>query len=173
MLAALETLAEFGAGQPALLVKLDQQKLYRVDDDAILAEYPISSSLYGVGGEDGSLCTPPGVHRVAEKIGGSCAPGEIIKARVPTGRIADIIHEPRRGEADVITSRILWLDGLEEGRNRGKGVDSYRRYIYIHGTAEEGLMGQPASIGCIRMTNADIIELFDSVLEQVSVDIVE
>jgi hypothetical protein len=173
MPAALETLAAFGAARPALLIKLDQQKLYLIDNNAIRAEYPISSSRYGTGGEDGSLCTPLGVHRIAEKIGASCAPGEIIKARVPTGETAEIIQEPRHGEADVITSRILWLEGLEEGRNRGKGVDSYRRYIYIHGTAEEGLIGRPASIGCVRMTNFDIIELYESVSDSMPVNIVK
>lgn len=173
MPAALEALSGFAPRCPALLIKLGQQQLFVVDEDAVVAQYPVSSSRHGIGGGDGSLCTPLGVHRVAEKIGDRCAAGEIIKARAPTGRVAEIIHEARHGEADVITSRILRLEGLETGRNRGPGVDSYRRYIYIHGTAEEGLIGRPASIGCIRMTNSDVIALFSQVPEGTPVNIVE
>lgn len=158
--AELEDYAERNV-EYSVLVKLDQQKLYLLRDNNILNEYPISSSKFGVGNEQGSHKTPLGIHHVAEKIGGNCRFAEIIKARVPTGQVAELIQEASHGEADIITSRILWLEGLQSGFNRGPGVDSYQRYIYIHGTAEEGLVGQPASIGCIRMKNQDVIDLYN------------
>ena len=89
--------------------------------------------------------------------------GAILKARKWTGAIANIIKEPIDTEFDVVTSRILWLSGLEEGKNLGSGVDSKSRYIYIHGMAEEGLIGKPASDGCVRMYNSDVISLFNRV----------
>ena len=89
--------------------------------------------------------------------------GAVFKGRIWTNEIAQIIEDPIDIPEDVITSRILWLDGLEIGRNRGGIVDSKSRYIYIHGTAEEGLIGQPASLGCIRMLNDDVIEIFNKV----------
>ena len=89
--------------------------------------------------------------------------GAVFKGRIWTNEIAQIIEDPIDIPEDVITSRILWLDGLEKGRNRGGIVDSKSRYIYIHGTAEEGLIGQPASLGCIRMLNDDVIEIFNKV----------
>ena len=85
------------------------------------------------------------------------------------GAIADVIKEPIDTDFDHVTSRILWLDGLELGKNKGKGIDSRNRYIYIHGTAEEGLIGTPASDGCIRMYNRDVVELFDLVDEKAQV----
>ena len=89
----------------------------------------------------------------------------IFTARVNTQKKAKIQKDPDNTDDDFVTSRILWLDGLEEGINRGPGVDSYNRYIYIHGTHEEGLIGQKASHGCIRMFNNDVIELFEIVKE--------
>jgi len=100
---------------------------------------------------------------ISEKIGKKLPKGAVLKGRVWTNEIAEIISKPIDIEADVITSRILWLEGLEIGRNKGGNVDSKSRYIYIHGTAEEGLIGKPASLGCIRMFNEDVIELFKNV----------
>ena len=156
-----------------ILIKLDQQKLYLLEQGLVFAEYPISSSKHGIGCQQDSDQTPIGVHRIAEKIGDNCHPGEILKARVATGKIAEIISAPQHGDKDLITSRILWLSGLEVGLNCGDGVDSYQRYIYIHGTPEEGLIGQPASIGCIRMKNNDVIDLYNNVGQGMLVNIVE
>lgn len=159
--------------QKAIVVRTSEQTLYLLGNRQVLAAYSVSTSRYGTGNRADSHKTPLGLHRVAEKIGSGCDSGEIIKARIPAGRFADIIHEPRSSGQDVITTRILWLEGLEPGVNRGASVDSYERYIYIHGTPEEGLIGQPASIGCIRMKNADVIALFDEVDEGTLVLILE
>ena len=86
-------------------------------------------------------------------------------------QVAEIIHERNNNENDYVTSRILWLDGLEEGHNKGGNVDSFKRYIYIHGTHEEGLIGEKASHGCIRMFNNDVIELFSYIPEETEVNI--
>ena len=148
-----------------ILVKVSEQALYLLQYDCVLDSYPISSSRYGIGNLQNSHRTPLGAHKIAKKIGGECALGEILKAREPTGRLAETQVQDNSTGIDVITTRILWLSGLEEGLNQGGDVDSYRRYIYIHGTPDEGLIGQPASIGCIRMKNADVISLYDHVDE--------
>jgi lipoprotein-anchoring transpeptidase ErfK/SrfK len=156
-----------------LLVKIDEQRLYLLQGDCVLCDYPVSTSRYGVGYKEGSFQTPLGAHNIAEKIGDDCQPGEIFKVRVPTGKLAEINTDTHETGQDVITSRVLWLRGLEPGINQGGDVDSYRRYIYIHGTAEEGLISQPASIGCIRMKNADVIDLYDRVTVGTPVVIIE
>ena len=92
---------------------------------------------------------------------------------INTRRIAEIYIDSTDLEEDPITTRIMWLEGLEAGINRGKGIDSYKRHIYIHGTPEGGLIGQPASHGCIRMRNKDVIELFDLVSKDTLVEIQE
>ena len=106
--------------------------------------------------------TPPGVHRIARKIGGGAPAGTIFNERVSNG---EIWKPGQHTEEDLILTRILTLEGLEEGINSGSGVDSLARYIYIHGTNHEAEIGKPASGGCIRMTTADIIDLFDRVEE--------
>ena len=125
--------------------------------------YSISTSSYGTGSKENSFKTPLGKHKISEKIWKNLPKGAILKARKWTGAIANIIEKPIDTEFDVVTSRILWLEGLEEGKNLGPGVDSKSRYIYIHGTAEEGLIGKPASDGCVRMYNNDVISLFNKV----------
>ena len=100
---------------------------------------------------------------VKEKIGEGAEKNTIFKSRINTKRSADIIEEYQDSDDDFVTSRIMWLDGKEEGKNKGGAVDSFARYIYIHGTHEEGLIGTKASRGCIRMFNADAIELFDRI----------
>jgi len=99
---------------------------------------------------------------IAQKIGDGAPLNTIFKSRKNTGKIADI---DQQSDEDYVTSRILWLKGLEPGHNAGPGVDSFARYIYIHGTHEENLIGQPASHGCIRMRNQDVLELFERVQE--------
>ncbi|MGQ4809458.1 hypothetical protein NKDENANG_02875 [Candidatus Entotheonellaceae bacterium PAL068K] len=150
-------------------IKVSEQTLELYKNGRSVARWPISTSAYGVGATQDSLKTPLGMHQIYKLIGHNLPFGAIIKGRVPTGEIAQIISEPKDVPADVITTRIIWLDGLEKGKNRGAGIDSKSRFIYIHGTAEEGLIGRPASNGCIRMKNKDVIELFDQVEEGVLV----
>jgi lipoprotein-anchoring transpeptidase ErfK/SrfK len=119
------------------------------------APYRASTSRYGIGQEENSNKTPLGLHRIAEKIGADAEPGTIFKGRRPVGNTRD-------GQRDArITDRILWLDGLEPGLNRGGNVDSYRRYIYIHGTGNESTLGRPDTCGCTHLAATDLIPLFD------------
>ena len=149
--------------RPILLVHSDSQTLQQIDEDDTGARcYAISSSRHGLGQQRDSFCTPAGWHRIAEKIGAGEPEGRIFKSRQPSDRICTP-EETAIEKDDVITSRILWLDGLQAGLNQGGEVDSHDRYIYIHGTADEAHIGQPMSIGCIRMTNRDVIELFERV----------
>jgi lipoprotein-anchoring transpeptidase ErfK/SrfK len=144
-------------------VSISDQRLFVIENGDTLKNYPVSTSKYGIGNESGSYKTPIGHHVIAKKYGADAAIGAIFKARINTGRVAEIITEPRNDDNDYVTTRILWLRGTEPGVNRGEGIDSFHRYIYIHGTHEEGLIGQPASHGCIRMYNRDVIELYDLV----------
>ena len=152
-----------------LFVDIGTQSLLHIKKGTVLKYYSISSSYYGTGSKENSLKTPLGKHEIYKKIGNGLPNNAILKGRVWNGAIADIIVEPIDTDFDHVTSRILWLDGLEVGKNNGKGIDSKNRYIYIHGTAEEGLIGKPASDGCIRMYNTDVIELFDLVDEKAQV----
>lgn len=152
-----------------LFVDIETQTLSHIEKGTFLKLYKISSSYYGTGSKLNSLKTPLGKHEIYKKIGSNLPINAILKGRVWNGAIADIIEEPIDTEFDHVTSRILWLDGLELGKNKGRGIDSRNRYIYIHGTAEEGLIGTPASDGCIRMYNKDVVELFDLVDEKAQV----
>ena len=152
-----------------LFVDIDTQSLLHIKKGTVFKKYSISSSYYGTGSTENSLKTPLGRHEIYKKIGNDLPNNAILKGRVWNGAIADIITEPIDTDFDLVTSRILWLDGLEVGKNKGEGIDSRNRYIYIHGTAEEGLIGKPASDGCIRMYNDDVIELFDLVDEKAQV----
>jgi hypothetical protein len=114
-----------------------------------------STSRFGIGQIAGSNCTPLGLHRIAEKIGGGWPVGAVFRSR----KIAGFTWKSLPWAP--ITSRILWLDGLEPGFNRGGNVDSHARYIYIHGTGDEPTLGQPASHGCIHLTAQDLLPLFD------------
>lgn len=131
------------------------------DGDMLIREYPISTAKNGVGEQCGSYCTPRGRHRISDKIGEGQPLYAVFKSRVPTGEIWSPQMGAEQPDRDWILTRILWLDGQEEGNNKGGEVDTHDRYIYIHGTSEEHLIGQPASHGCIRMKNTDVAELFD------------
>jgi lipoprotein-anchoring transpeptidase ErfK/SrfK len=155
----------------SIVVDVSDQKLYLYEGQKLEKTYPVSTSKYGIGNKLNSGKTPLGAHRVKKKIGQGAPAGTIFKNRLDTGKIAAIDRSAAGAPEDVVTSRILWLDGLEPGVNRGKRIDSYKRFIYIHGTASEGLIGRPASNGCVRMTNRDVIELFDLVPEGTRVDI--
>lgn len=149
--------------RPILYVDSAQQKLWQVSAQQIASEYQVSTSRYGCGQIQGSFKTPQGIHRIAQKIGENAAAGSIFKARQATGEICRI--DAVNQQQDVITSRILWLQGLQPGYNCGGDVDSFERFIYIHGTADEDEIGQPSSVGCIRMKNDDVIALFDQIDE--------
>ncbi len=159
----------FIAAENLLYVDIENQSLIYLKKGSIQKIYTISSSSYGTGSKENSYKTPLGKHEIYKKIGGNLPENAILKGRVWNGAIADVIKEPIDTDFDHVTSRILWLDGLEIGKNKGKGIDSRKRFIYIHGTAEEGLIGKPASDGCIRMYNRDVIELFDLVNEKAQV----
>ena len=154
---------EYRELESLIVVNISTQQLFLLKKGTIEEVYSVSTSVYGTGSKVNSFKTPLGKHKISEKIGEGLPEGAILKGRRWTGAIANIIKEPIDTEFDVVTSRILWLTGLEEGKNQGPGVDSKSRYIYIHGTAEEGLIGKPASDGCIRMYNADVITLFNKV----------
>lgn len=144
-------------------VDISEQRLYLIENSLIKASYPISTSKYGEGSIENSFKTPLGEHSIKEMIGEEAEINTIFTSRINTERAATIIDQFEDTDNDFVTSRIMWLDGEEEGFNKGGNVDSYRRYIYIHGTHEEGLIGTKASHGCIRMFNYDVIELFNLV----------
>jgi lipoprotein-anchoring transpeptidase ErfK/SrfK len=125
------------------------------DGDTPIRSYPVSTSRFGIGTEMGSMKTPTGRFRVVEKIGGDTPSGTVFRSRVTLQ-----FGEPVPQTEDLVMSRILWLDGLDE-----QNANTRDRYIYIHGTKHEGKIGTPASCGCVRMRNADVIELFDLVDE--------
>tara|TARA_B100000900_G_scaffold414168_1_gene440072 strand:- start:706 stop:1233 length:528 start_codon:yes stop_codon:yes gene_type:complete len=162
-----------GFANSEILVDISQQRLFLHDSRGdVIISYPISSSSFGEGQIENSFKTPLGKHIIKEKIGEDAPKNIIFKERINTGRFAEIYHNDYDSKDDYVTSRILWLEGTEEGFNKGGNVDSFHRYIYIHGTPEEGLIGEKASHGCIRMFNQDVIELFSLVVKGTKVNIV-
>lgn len=159
---------------PRILISIPQQSLELLDEhDVVLRRYAVSTASNGPGERAGSHCTPRGRHLIRARIGAGMPSGTVFAGRRPTGEI----HTPELVAAnparDWILTRILWLSGCEPGANRLGEVDTMRRYIYIHGCPDSEPMGQPASHGCIRMRNADIIELFDLVEAGTAVEILE
>ena len=148
-------------GEPYLVVSIETQALLVCTGDTLVGRYDASTSRFGNGNRENSLKTPLGVHRIREKYGAGAPPGRIFRDREDTGEDWD---HGLNGD-NLILTRILRLEGLEEGINKGAGVDSYERYIYIHGTGREDLIGTPLSHGCVCLRNLDIIRLFDSVKE--------
>ena len=139
-----------------LTVNIAAQTLALFADGRLVREMPASTSRFGIGQAEGSNCTPLGLHRIAEKIGGGEPAGTVFKSRRPVGHTSDPIYAQAK-----ITTRILWLEGLEPGLNQGGQVDSHARYIYIHGTGDQSTIGQPASHGCIHLADEDLIPLFE------------
>jgi hypothetical protein len=139
-----------------LEVKIVGQTVSLFEQDKFVKNIPCSTSRFGIGQTEGSNRTPLGLHRIAEKIGAGAAAGTVFKARKIVGHVS----QPEFAGAKI-TTRILWLEGLEPGLNRGGNVDSHSRYIYIHGTADQLSIGQPTSSGCIHLADADLIPLFD------------
>jgi hypothetical protein len=157
-----------GLGLPSaedcIVVSIDQQKLWHFSGSDC-ETYVVSTARAGRGCVEDSLQTPDGLHRIGEKIGDGAAPGMVFKARQPTGKLAGEWPTP---EDNLITSRILWLEGLEAGRNQGvdaagRVVDTRRRFVYIHGTNQADKLGRPNSHGCVLLSDQDVIRLYDRV----------
>lgn len=154
-------------------IDLQRQQLHLLSGSACVATYSISTARNGAGELQGSECTPRGLHRVRLKIGDGEPANSVFIGRRPTGEIYTPALATANPGRDWILTRILWLTGLEPGRNRGGSVDSLRRFIYIHGTPDSEPMGHAASHGCIRMRNSELIRLYDEVSAGTIVDIRE
>lgn len=144
-----------------LEISITEQRLQGFADRQLVAEYRVSTALNGPGEQNGSGCTPRGLHYVRAKIGAGLPEGAVLKGRRWTGEICTPELYAAAPERDWILSRILWLSGCELGKNRLGAVDTFRRYIYLHGTPDAEPMGVPLSHGCVRMRNTDIIQLFE------------
>ena len=145
-----------------LWIRVAKQELWHCEIQSpasaqVLRRLRASTSRFGVGQQEGSNKTPLGLHRVAQKFGDGLPAGAVFKARVYQGYAWNGKPE------DTITSRILWLEGLEPGLNRGGNVDSFKRYIYIHGTGNQSTLGRPASCGCTHLSDQDLLPLYDEV----------
>ncbi len=154
----------------ALRVKISEQRMYEyrfpvfrspfrvsICGATPVAKYLISTSRFGVGEEAGSNKTPRGWHKIARKIGGGYPQGTVFKGRVPVGSVLYGMSDAK------IAHRILWLEGLEEGKNKGGNVDTFQRYVYIHGVGDELTLGRPASCGCIHLAARDLMPLYERV----------
>jgi lipoprotein-anchoring transpeptidase ErfK/SrfK len=149
---------------PRIEISIPEQTLELMSEDGRrLKHYSVSTSRNGAGEREGSFCTPRGAHIVRAKIGAGHPLNTVFRGRRTTGEIWTPDLSQRFPGRDWILTRILWLSGCEVGKNRLGKVDTMRRYIYIHGSPDSVPMGQPGSIGCIRMRNRDIVELFDLV----------
>lgn len=156
-----------------ILINVATQRLQLIDGQQVLMDVAVATARNGVGEQRGSEQTPRGWHQIRARIGAGCPANTVFVGRRPTGEIYSpqlrILHPHR----DWILTRILWLSGLEIGRNRLGILDTMARYIYIHGCPDEDLMGVPSSHGCVKMRNSEIIALFDLVPVQTRVNIVE
>ncbi|HJW73155.1 MAG TPA: L,D-transpeptidase family protein [Geothrix sp.] len=148
-------------GERVLVLDTTRQRLGLLCQGCLLFEAAVSTAANGLGCEENSYRTPTGWHRIQARIGAGAEPGSVFRNRVTTG---DVWRGEARDE-DLILTRVLTLDGLEEGWNRGPGRDSLERFIYLHGTNQEAQLGTPVSHGCVRLANAAVVELFDRVSE--------
>lgn len=144
----------------ALYVSICEQKLFHYRSGELQKTYTVSTSRRPPSCVENSLGTPTGLHFIDEKIGDTLPAGTILKGRVPTGENCYELSIERNAE-NLITTRILWLRGLETGHNAGPGIDTHDRYVYLHGTNQEDRLGTPNSHGCVLLSNADVTELFD------------
>ena len=151
------------SAEPHIRVVISEQVLRLWQGETPVAEYRVATAANGPGEENGSLCTPRGRHRIRAKVGAGCPENTIFVARRPTGERYSPELRRQAPDRDWILTRILWLCGEEPGRNRLGRVDTMRRYVYIHGAPDDDPMGVPSSKGCVKMHNADIIDLFDRV----------
>ena len=152
-------------------IDLTRQVLQLLGPVGVVREYSVSTGKKGIGEQLDSGCTPRGRHSIAEKIGAGQPSGTVFAGRVPTGEIYRPALRRQHPERDWILTRIIWLQGEEPGYNQGGTVDTYNRYIYIHGAPDDVQMGVPGSAGCIRMRNSDVTELFDLVEEGCEVNL--
>ncbi len=157
---AASGVVEIPEGAWLLVVSASMQKMVASLDGEVKAVYTISTAKAGLGQRDGSGKTPLGWHKVTEWIGEGAMHGQVFVSRRPNDEILHYSQWSQPNSEDKVVSRIMWLSGLEPGFNQGGNVDSHSRYIYLHGTNQEHLLGTPASHGCIRMYNRDVIELF-------------
>jgi len=148
-------------GDQYLVVSIEKQSLFVCSSGMVVERYDCSTSRFGNGNRENSLKTPLGLHRIREKYGADAPAGRVFRDREDTGEDWD---HSQVGD-NLILTRILRLEGLEEGVNKGAGIDSYERYIYIHGTGREDLIGTPLSHGCVCLRNNDVVQLFDAVSE--------
>ena len=146
-----------------LRVSIPRQLLEWVEEGEVVRAWLVSTATNGPGEQRGSECTPRGWHRIRARIGDGTPLNTVFRGRRPTGEIYGDELEARHPGRDWILTRILWLGGLESGFNRYGDVDTTWRYVYIHGSPDQGVMGTPASHGCIRMKSPDMIDLFDRV----------
>lgn len=151
------------SGELWIRISIEDQVLQLVRGADIVREWPVSTAKNGAGEEMDSECTPRGWHCIRAKIGDGCNVNTVFRGRRPTGELYSESLGERFPDRDWILTRILWLSGLEPGRNRLGREDTMRRYIYIHGCPDSEPMGSPASHGCVRMTNTDVVTLFDAI----------
>ena len=144
-------------------ISISNQVLTLYKKKSIIKRYSVSTAKKGAGEIMNSECTPRGEHVIAEKIGEEAEENSVFVGRVQTDESYDLQLRKLQPNRDWILTRILWLKGIEDGKNKGSGLDSYERYIYIHGSPDDVEMGKPGSKGCVRMKNSDVIELFDLV----------
>jgi len=154
-------------------INISRQTLTLFAGNDVIKQYTISTAKNGPGEQMDSECTPRGKHLIHEKIGAGCEANTVFVGREATGELYHPELREQFPDRDWILTRILWLSGCEAGRNKGGNVDSYDRYIYIHGGPDDVAMGVPGSRGCVRMQNDDMIELFDLVETETTVNIVE
>jgi len=143
-----------------LVVDVNRQQLIVCRGGDVHSSYPVSTSQFGVGQHEGSYRTPPGFHEVDDRIGSHAELGQVFESRIGIAKVIPNTRWSKPETSDRILTRILRLRGLEPGLNQGPGIDSYDRHIYIHGTNQEHRLGSPASRGCIRMGNRNIVDLF-------------
>ena len=146
-----------------IYIGIKRQKMYHIKKNKLISIYPVSTSAKGAGNKMGTFKTPTGLHTIVEKIGQDVPLGTLFVKKKNVGNVVNINKSDTTLANDEITSRILSLKGEELGINKGSKIDSYVRGIYIHGTSDEATIGRPASHGCIRMINQDVIKLFDNV----------
>ena len=154
-------------------IDLSRQTLSLIEGKEIIRVYSISTAKNGSGEVMDSECTPRGKHLISEKIGSGCEVNTVFVGRKSTGELYHPELREQFPDRDWIITRILWLNGCEQGKNKGGNVDSHDRYIYIHGAPDDVDMGMPGSRGCVRMCNDDIVELFELVDIETSVNIIE
>jgi hypothetical protein len=151
------------ASDALITVNIAEQRLRLEQNGKVVMDVAVSTAKNGPGEQNGSECTPRGLHRIRARIGEGCEANTVFVGRRPTGELFSEALRVEHPQRDWILTRILWLCGMETRRNRGGSVDTMRRYVYIHGCPDSDAMGVPSSHGCVKMRNQDIMELFDRV----------